>query len=140
MAKRRRRTGDRRSARRIAPGAGKRSIAKKAKSRAEKSPGGALLIVLARDASGLRGALEVLIDLGISATVIEAHPLSTILRKEVPLFSGLASLLPETPDGRLVLCLTSIDEAERAADLLAEMRRAEHGLIIAVLPVARMLQ
>lgn len=78
-----------------------------------------LLIVLVADAADLERVVSVLIDLGIAASVVESKPLSNVLRNELPIFSGLASLLPAKPEGRLVLSLTTAQDADRAAALLA---------------------
>lgn len=79
----------------------------------------ALLIVLAQDNATLDRVVTALIDLGIQTTVIESKPLSTVLRTELPIFSGLASLLPPTPDGRLLLSVTTATLADRAVRLLS---------------------
>ncbi|MBL8746429.1 MAG: hypothetical protein JNK58_08760 [Phycisphaerae bacterium] len=94
----------------------------------------ALLIVLATSTSHLEDAVAVLIDLGIAATVIQTKPLSTVLRDEVPVFAGLASMLPRMPESRLVVSITTMGLADRALRLLSTGLQADgHGLFVATI-------
>lgn len=79
----------------------------------------ALLIVLATNMPHLEEAVAVLIDMGIAATVIQTKPLTTVLRDEIPVFAGLASMLPKMPESRLLVSITTTRLADRALKLLS---------------------
>ncbi len=90
-----------------------------------------LLVVLAANNTALEEAVPVLIDLGLATTVLHAKPLSSVLREEIPVFAGLASLLPQAPESRMLLSVTTAGTAAKALKLLS----SSGGLFIATLAV-----
>jgi hypothetical protein len=117
-----------------APGPQPRSVHKGRARRARPARAArpALLIVLATTSAHLEEAVAVLIDMGIAATVIQTKPLTTVLRDELPVFAGLASLLPKMPESRLLVSITSIELADRALKMLsAEDSASRSGLFVA---------
>lgn len=107
----------------------------KGKSRRSSAPRAdrpALLIVLATNMAHLEEAVAVLIDMGLAATVIQTKPLTTVLREEIPVFAGLASLLPKMPESRLLVSITTTGLADRALRLLSKAASPDgHGLFVA---------
>jgi hypothetical protein len=95
-----------------------------------------LLLVLATSPGALEDVVSTLIDLGIASTVLQTRALSSVLRDELPIFSGLASMLPLAPDGRLLMSVTAAPIAARALRLFAAARPGEARIIAAVLPIA----
>lgn len=73
-----------------------------------------LLIVIASSPAQLDDIITVVLDLGIpGATVIESKGLGAILRQEMPIFAGLASLIPDQTGSRLILSVSPRDKAEQ---------------------------
>ncbi|MDX2114241.1 MAG: hypothetical protein SFZ24_01290 [Planctomycetota bacterium] len=103
---------------RASPPAGRTSPSKPAARRpaAQTSPptaGGSpvLLILIVPSKTVLSELVPMLIDLGVDATILESRRLSTVLREDLPIFSGLASMLPDAPGGRLILSITDAAHA-----------------------------
>lgn len=97
-----------------------------------------LLVILASDTATLERVVSVLIDLGIGSSVLDAHPLSSVLRSELPIFSALASLLPPSPDGRLLVSLTTADLADRTVRLLERRPSGTRGPLVATIALRSM--
>ncbi|MGP1308908.1 MAG: hypothetical protein ACTS27_01770 [Phycisphaerales bacterium] len=89
---------------------------------AEQSPPAAdrvLLIVIASSPAQLDDVITVVLDLGIpGATVIESKGLGAILRQEMPIFAGLASLIPDQTGSRLIFSVSPKDKAQQFFDYL----------------------
>lgn len=96
----------------------------------------ALLIVLATDLAHFEKSVTVLIDMGLAATVIQTRPLSSVLREEIPMFAGLASLLPRMPESRLLISITTTKQADRALAMLSsESGDSRDGIFVATMPL-----
>lgn len=94
-----------------------------------------LLILVARSDDAFDPLVTGLLDVGITgATVIESRGLGAIVREDMPIFAGLAALLPQTTGSKLVLAITSADRIAALGRFLAEMR-ADLRPIGAVLPL-----
>lgn len=94
-----------------------------------------LLLLLIPEPTSLAEIVPELIDLGIRATAIETKGLAALLRENLPMFSGVAAMLPEAPAGRLLICLTAESAARKVLALLAEHKRTDHpplGIILKV--------
>lgn len=67
-----------------------------------------LLVLIARTEDTFEPVLTALIDAGIAgATVIESRGLGAVIRSELPIFTGLAALLPPDTGGRVLISITS---------------------------------
>lgn len=76
-----------------------------------------LLILIARTEAALDELVTGMLDVDITgATVVESKGLGAILRQDMPMFAGLAALLPQHTGSRVVISLTNLDE-------IAELRR-----------------
>ncbi|MCE9619331.1 MAG: hypothetical protein K8R92_05440 [Planctomycetes bacterium] len=86
-----------------------------------------LLVLVARTEESFDPLVTALIDAGIQgATVLESRGLGAIIRSEMPIFAGLASLLPQATGSRVVLSIASraqIDALMRFMSQLPVERR-----------------
>lgn len=81
----------------------------------------ALLFIIVSDPGALDRLITLLLDMGVTgATVIESKGMGAIIREEMPIFSGLAALLPARTGSRVVVSATS---QQRAADVLGALER-----------------
>lgn len=96
-----------------------------------------LLIMIARNESALDELMTGLLDVGITgATILESKGMGAILRQEMPMFAGLASLLPQQTGSRVILSVARTDRLERMQRFVEEMRQEDRPLLI-VVPVER---
>lgn len=81
-----------------------------------------LLLLIARDESTLDELVTGLLDAGMSgATIVESRGLGALLRQDMPMFSGLAALLPEHTGSRVVLSVTDDETIAKLREFLEEM-------------------
>jgi hypothetical protein len=98
-----------------------------------------LLVLIARTEESFDPVVTALLDAGITgATVLESRGLGAIIRSEMPIFAGLAALLPQATGSRVIL---SVASSERIASLLRfiEQLPRERRPIGVTLPVGRVL-
>ena len=75
-----------------------------------------LLLLIARTEESFDPVVTALLDAGITgATVLESRGIGAIIRSEMPIFAGLAALLPQATGSRVIL---SIATTERIAALM----------------------
>jgi hypothetical protein len=80
-----------------------------------------LLFIIVSDPGALDRLITLLLDVGITgATVIESRGMGAIIREEMPIFSGLAALLPSRTGSRMIVSVTG---RQRAADVLSALER-----------------
>ena len=95
-----------------------------------------LLIMIARSDAALDELITGLLDVGVrGATVIDAKGLAAILRQDMPIFSGLAALLPPQTGSRVVLSVISDSIAESLKRFVEDMREEDRPISI-LLPIA----
>ena len=110
---------------------------REAESGGELSPDGrVLLVMIASDHAMFDDLITGLLDIGLTgATVIESRGMGSILREEMPIFAGLASLIPEHTGSRVLLSVTTRQQAGRVfAYLDSELKAATRPLAI-TLPI-----
>lgn len=96
-----------------------------------------LLIMIARNESALDELMTGLLDVGITgATIIEAKGMGAILRQEMPMFAGLASLLPQQTGSRVIVSAVAIHRIDRMERYIEEMHPDDRPIMI-VLPVEK---
>jgi hypothetical protein len=71
-----------------------------------------MLVLVLSSPEALDEVITALVDIGVRATIIESRGMMSLLREEVPIFGGLASMLPDRTGSRVVLSLTSKKMAE----------------------------
>jgi len=92
-----------------------------------------LLITIARDETVLDELVTGMLDVGMSrATVLEAKGLSAILRQDMPIFAGLAALLPPHTGSRVILCVTDTKTLERYKRYLEELPEEQRPIGVVV--------
>lgn len=107
---------------------------------ASNRPEHVLFIAIASSAAALDELVTTLLDLGIpGATVIDSKGLGALLRQEMPIFAGLASLLPDRTGSRVVLSLARADVAESVLEHIEEELRGEVNLIACTVPLGRVV-
>ena len=79
-----------------------------------------LLVLIIASPGMLDDIVTILLDFGIGGTVVESKGLAAVLRAEMPIFSGLASLLPDSTSSRIIFSMTIRAQAEKALDFLTE--------------------
>lgn len=84
-----------------------------------------LLVILIPTPAMVAEVVTALIDLGVSGTMVESKGLTALLRDEMPIFSGLASMLPDPAASRLVLSVTTRAQAKAVLGLLEQFTAAQ---------------
>lgn len=94
-----------------------------------------LLILIARTEEGFDAIVTGLVDVGIGgATVVDSRGLAAIVRDELPIFSGLAALLPVGTGSRVILSLTDERHVQAVLKLVEDLPE-ESRPVGAVVPV-----
>ena len=102
---------------------------------AEQADSHRLLIVIARDETVLDELVTGMLDVGITgATVVESKGLSAILRQDMPIFAGLAALLPPHTASRVILSITTHETVQRFRRYIEEMPEESRPIAV-VIPV-----
>ena len=103
------------------------------------SPDGrVLLVMIASDHAMFDDLITALLDIGLTgATVIESKGMGSILREEMPIFAGLAALIPEHTGSRVLLSVTTREQAERVFQFLEDEIKAANRPIALTVPVER---
>jgi hypothetical protein len=94
-----------------------------------------LLILITRTRAALDELITGLLDVGATgATVIESRGLGAIVREDMPIFAGLAALLPQHTGSRVVISLTTLEVIDSLRKFISEMHPDDRPIAI-VLPV-----
>jgi len=97
-----------------------------------------LLIVIASNPATLDDLVTALLDIGITGgTVVESKGLGTILREEMPIFAGLASMLPQNTASRVLISVTTRNLADAFFSYLEQELKQSQRPIVATVPVDR---
>jgi len=98
-----------------------------------------LLVLIARTEESFDPVVTALLDAGITgATVLESRGIGAIIRSEMPIFAGLASLLPQATGSRVILSVAPPDRVEALLRFLDQLPR-ERRPIGVTLPVNQVL-
>ncbi len=112
------------------------------KTAAAKSAGGGeervLLLLIASSPTMMDDLITALLDLGLSgATIIESKGMGALLREEMPIFAGLASMLPGHTGSRLIFSATTRKQADDVFTFIEkELKPAERPIAMTV-PIGR---
>ena len=77
-----------------------------------------LLMLIVANPASFDDIVTALLDIGISATIMQSKGLMAFLREEMPIFSGLASMMPEVTGSRIILSATKREPAQRVLEML----------------------
>ncbi len=87
--------------------------------------------MIARSEAALDELVTGMLDVGITgATVVESKGLGAILRQDMPMFAGLAALLPQHTGSRVVISLTTLDEIADLRKYVDDMEPEQQPIVI----------
>ncbi len=79
-----------------------------------------IVFLLVPHSHSFDAVINAVLDAGISdATVVEARNLASIMQQDLPIFAGLAALLPQASGSRAIFALC---RGDRAATLMSYLR------------------
>jgi len=96
----------------------------------------ALLIVIVPAGTLFEAVVQTVRTLGLSGTVVDGKGLTAALNEEMPIFGGLASMLPNSAGSRVLLCATTAHRARDAMAMLESRYQRADRPIALVVPVA----
>ncbi len=98
-------------------------MAEKPKDAADKpKPTQKLLLIILDRAELIDDLLTGFLDIGVpGATVLESRGMGSIIRKDMPIFAGLASLFPDTTGSRVILSVMPDPMIDKVFDLVEEV-------------------
>lgn len=103
------------------------------------APSRALLVIIVPNTSVLDDVATGLLDLGIAGTVLESKGLMALMREEMPIFGGLASMLPQNTGTKMIFSVTRGDLSESALAMIErEFKQAERPIAFTV-PIDRLV-
>jgi hypothetical protein len=106
---------------------------------AERAQERVLLVLIVGSAAAFDDVLTGLLDIGVAGTVIESKGLMALLREEMPVFGGLASMLPDNTGSKVVVSATQRFLADRVFDLLESEFSAQQRPLAMTLPIERVI-
>lgn len=98
-----------------------------------------LLVLIVGSAAAFDEILTGLLDIGIAGTVIESKGLMALLREEMPVFGGLASMLDDNTGSKVVFSATQRFLADRVFDLLQTEFSSSKRPVAFTLPIDRVI-
>ena len=91
-----------------------------------------LVFVLVPHSHSFDAVMNTVLDAGISdATVVEARSLASIMQQDMPIFAGLAALLPQSSGSRAIFALCRADRASLLMGYLREIPKDDRPLAAA---------
>ena len=98
-----------------------------------------LLVLIARTEESFDPVVTALLDAGITgATVVESRGIGAIIRSEMPIFAGLAALLPQATGSRVVLSVARPERIEALLRFIEQLPRERRPIGVTI-PVSRVL-
>lgn len=98
-----------------------------------------LLVILVQHGQAFDAVINAVLDAGIvDATVVESQSLASIMSKDMPIFAGLAALLPQAVGSRAIFILCQLDKASTLLEFMREIPKDDRP-IAAVFPVEHFL-
>lgn len=98
-----------------------------------------LLVLIAKSHAVFDDIVTILLDVGVAGTVIDSKGLMALIREELPVFTGLASMVPETTGSRVVMSVTNQALANDLFRALENEIPATDRPIAVTIPVGSML-
>ena len=96
-----------------------------------------LLVLIVGSAAAFDDVLTGLLDIGVAGTVIESKGLMALLREEMPVFGGLASMLPDNTGTKIVFSATQRFLADRVFDMVDSEFTSDRRPLAFTLPIER---
>ena len=107
----------------------------------ERAPGTerVLLVIIVPNTKILDDVATGLLDLGLAGTVLESKGLMMLMREEMPIFGGLASMLPQNTGSKMIFSVATREGAEGALAMIErEFKQAERPIAFTV-PIDRLV-
>lgn len=79
-----------------------------------------LLVLIVANPESFDDLVTGLLDIGVSATIVQSKGLMAFLREEMPVFSGLAAMMPDVTGSRIAFSVTGSDLAEQVMRFIEE--------------------
>ncbi len=96
-----------------------------------------MVVLVVRSAESFDPLINALLDAGMSgATIVDSRGLAAVLRQEMPIFAGLAALLPQSTGSRMIVSIATRDSVDALMRFIDEMP-ADVRPVGAVIPVER---
>ena len=97
-----------------------------------------LLVLISSDPGQLDALITALLDIGLTrATVIESKGMSALLREEMPIFAGLASLMPERTGSKVLLAAAPMSLASAVFEYIEEELKPSERPVCFTTPIGR---
>ena len=97
------------------------------------APAHALLVVIVPSGVLFEAVLTSLLARGLSGTVLDGKGLMAVMREEMPIFGGLASMLPNSAGTRILLVATTRSLAREAIAMLqSEFKPSDRPIAVVI--------
>jgi len=94
-----------------------------------------LVVVIVGAQQALDDVVTALLDLGMGGTLLESKGLAALLREEMPIFSGLAAMLPESSRTRTIISVTTREKATQLLTMLEKTVKSTQRAVAFTVPV-----
>lgn len=115
----------------LTPGASPNTVQEGSESRV-------LLIMIVASTAILDDVITVLLDIDVAGTVVESKGLMALLREEMPIFGGLASMLPETTGSRVVISVCTRTRVQSVFEVLQDEFEERYRPLALTVPIEQM--
>lgn len=100
---------------------------------AGEAAGHVLLVIIVPSGTVFEAVVTGLLDIGIAGTVVDGKGLMAVIREEMPIFGGLASMLPSSVGTRVVVSSATHEQAHQALEMFrSEFTPSERPIAMAV--------
>lgn len=87
--------------------------------------------MLVQHGKAFDAVINALLDAGISdASVLESQSLASIMQQDMPIFAGLAALLPQSVGSRTILSLCAASKAATLLGYLKEIPKDDRPIAV----------
>jgi hypothetical protein len=92
-----------------------------------------LLVVIVPSGTLFEAVVTGLLDIGLAGTVVDGKGLMAVIREEMPIFGGLASMLPSSAGTRVVLSAATHEQSREALRMFqTEFKPSERPIAMAI--------
>jgi len=97
-----------------------------------------LIVLISADPNQLDALITALLDIGLTrATVVESKGMSALLREEMPIFAGLASMMPERTGSKVLLAAGTRRLAESVFEYVEKELKPSERPVCFTTPIER---
>lgn len=96
-----------------------------------------MVVLVVRSAESFDPLINALLDAGMTgATVVDSRGLAAVLRQDMPIFAGLAALLPQATGSRMIVSVATRESVDALMKFIDDLP-PELRPVGAVLPIER---